>query len=397
MRLGSEHALSDAVNPSADVIIVGAGLAGTTAAALLAGQGWRVTLVDRWLHCPACFKAEKIEPDQIELLRKFGLMEALLPWTGHIREIWDAEDGRVVQIQQREQFGIFYQDMVNGLRATLPPTVEFKVGRVQDIATDSDVQRVTLVGGEECTARLVAIACGTGGDLHTRLGMRKQMIQKEQSLALGFSLARADGHSFPFEAVTYYPDGCARRIAYLTLFRVGSVMRANLFVCWSGNEAGTRRFVREPRRELARLLPKLTRVIGEFEVVSRVETGRIDLYRMEGYLQPGVVLLADAFQSVCPMTGLGLSKVLTDVDVFCHDCVPQWLSTPSMGVEKIARFYENPRKRTVDEAHRSVAWANRQMAISGALSWRIRRVKRRWKMQASGLTDYFRFTRKLTG
>ena len=54
-----------------------------------------------------------------------------------------------------------------------------------------------------------------------------------------------------------------------------------------------------------------------------------------GYLQAGLVLLGDAFQSVCPTTGTGLSKVLTDVDVFCHDCVPDWLATSGMGIEKL--------------------------------------------------------------
>jgi 2-polyprenyl-6-methoxyphenol hydroxylase-like FAD-dependent oxidoreductase len=382
-------------SPDADVIVVGAGLAGTTAATLLARQGRRVILMDRWLRYPDCFKAEKLEPDQIALLRKFGLMDALLPRTGRVREIWEAQDGKVVGIEQREQFGIFYQDMVNGVRATFPPTLEFKIGRVHDIAPGQEIQRVTLAEGDAYTARLVVIACGVSGDLLARLGMRKQMIKKDQSLAFGFTIAQANGLPFPFNAVTYYPDGCAGQVAYLTLFPIGGVMRANLFLCWSANGEGTRTFVQEPRRELMRLLPKLTRVIGEFEVVSRVESFRIDLWRMEEYLRPGVVLLADAFQSVCPTTGSGVSKVLTDVDVLVHDCVPQWLSTPGMGTEKMARFYDNDRKREVDRHSLADASSNRQMAINEGLIWRARRVKRRWNA-GRRLVDYFRLTRKLT-
>ena len=362
----------------ADVLIVGAGLAGSCSAALLARQGLRVILVDRSPTQSPIFKAEKIEPDQIELLVKFGLMEPLLPRTGRISEIWDAQDGRVLQVQQREQFGILYQDMVNGVRATLPPAVQVKIDRVRSITTSSDIQDVTLASGEECRARLVVLACGTGGDLHTRMGMRKRMIQPEQSLAFGFDVARSDGSAFPFEAATYFPDGCADRVAYLTLFRIRDVMRANLFVIWSVSEAGTRGFVRNSRRELARLLPKLPRVIGEFEVSSEVEVGRVDLYQMEGHVQPGIVLLGDAYQSVCPTTGTGLSKLLTDVDVFCHLCAAEWFSTPGMAVEKIARFYENPRKMEVDRDSLHGAWWQRQLAINEDWQWRARRVGCTW-------------------
>src|SRR5437762_603267 len=107
---------------SADIIIIGAGLAGATAAALLARQGRRVVLIDRWTSYPSCFKAEKIEPDQADLFRKFGLLPALLPAAGHIRGVVGAEDGRVIGTRRIEQYGIFYHDMVNLIRNTLPPS-----------------------------------------------------------------------------------------------------------------------------------------------------------------------------------------------------------------------------------------------------------------------------------
>jgi 2-polyprenyl-6-methoxyphenol hydroxylase-like FAD-dependent oxidoreductase len=58
-----------------DVLIVGAGLAGAAAAAVLGRLGLRVALVDPRLVSPPVFKAEKIEPDQADLLRCLGLME----------------------------------------------------------------------------------------------------------------------------------------------------------------------------------------------------------------------------------------------------------------------------------------------------------------------------------
>src|SRR4051812_37002628 len=289
--------------PHADVLIVGAGLTGALTATLLAQQGVHVILVDRTAEYPRRFKAEKLEFDQIEMLRALGQMERLLPWTGHIRSIWEAQNGRVIRVRQWEQYGIFYQDMVNGIRAALPPEVEFVLGSVQAIGYRGELRSVILEDGEEYLARLVVVATGTESPLLSRLGISKRPIPQASSDAFGFTVEPAAGSSFPFDAATYYPDNCDEKLAYLSLFRIGSAMRANLFAFWSGNEVGVRNFVRTPHRELLRLLPNLGDVIGEFDVVGRVETWRTVLYQVEGHLQPGLLLLADAFQSVCPTTG----------------------------------------------------------------------------------------------
>jgi 2-polyprenyl-6-methoxyphenol hydroxylase-like FAD-dependent oxidoreductase len=387
--------LKQNTNLSSDVIVVGAGLTGTLAASLLARRGVQVILIDRTSEYPPRFKAEKLEPDQIEMLRRFGHMDRLLPRTGHIQSIWEAQNGRVIHIRKREQYGIFYQDIVNGIRSALPLEVKFRLGSVQRIDYSGELRRVTLEDGEEHTARLVVLATGTESPLHSRLGMTKRFIPQVPSDTLGFTIEPSAADSFPFDAATYYPDDCDEKVAYLSLFRIGSAMRANLFAFWLGNEKVTRRFLQAPREELDRLLPGLMRVTGKFEVVSRVEAWRTQLYRMEGHLQPGLVLLADAFQNVCPTTGLGISKVLTDVDVFCSECALQWLSTPGMGVEKIAGFYQIPRKQQVDELSLTDAWRNRQLALNGSLAWQARRARRRWTSLLTQPVEYFTSMRKL--
>jgi 2-polyprenyl-6-methoxyphenol hydroxylase-like FAD-dependent oxidoreductase len=254
---------------------------------------------------------------------------------------------------------------------------------------------VKLDDGREYSARLVVLATGTESPLHNRLGMTKRPIPQVPSDTFGFTIEAPAGRSFPFDAATYYPEGCAEKLAYLSLFRIGTAMRANLFAFWSGNEKGTRSFLQTPQGELARLMPKLAQVTGKFEVVTRVETWRTQLYRMEGHVQPGLVLLADAFQNVCPTTGLGVSKVLTDVDVFCGECAPHWLSTPGMGIEKISSFYQTPRKTQMDEHSLSDAWRNRQLALNPSMPWQIRRARRRWTSLLTQPVEYFTSMRKL--
>jgi len=362
---------------------------------LLVKQGVHVILVDRTADYPRRFKAEKLESDQIEMLRALGHMERLLPWTGHIRSIWEAQNGRVIRVRQWEQYGIFYQDMVNGVRAALPPEVEFVLGNVQEIGCQGELRSVILEDGEEYLARLVVLATGTENPLLSRLGISKRAIPQASSDAFGFSIEPRAGRSFPFDAVTYYPDSCDEKLAYLSLFRIGTAMRANLFAFWSGNEAGVRKLVRTPHSELQRMLPKLAEVIGEFEVVGRVETWRTVLYQVEGHLQPGLVLLADAFQNVCPTTGLGVSKVLTDVEVFCSECAPRWLATGGMDIEKIVSFYRMPRKTQMDELSVMDAWRNRQLSLNRSFAWQARRARRRWTSLFSNPVNYFTSMRKL--
>jgi 2-polyprenyl-6-methoxyphenol hydroxylase-like FAD-dependent oxidoreductase len=367
--------MSNTRNISADVIVVGAGMAGVTAASVIGQQGYRVILLDRRMSCAPLFRCEKLEPDQSQLLRKFGLLKHLIPEAGHIREVRGGYDGRCYKIYPFEQYSMYYKDMVNVLRAHTPVEVKQKLGDVEQITTSDEVQRVKLKSGEELTSRLVVMASGVGNELQTCLGLRKDVIQKDQSIAFGFSIARVDGQPFTFDATTYYPTNYAECLDYIALFVMGHEMRANLFGFRSVNDPWVREFVKQPGPVLERAFPKLSRMIGDYRVVTRVETGRIDLWRIRGEMQPGIVMIGDAYQVPCPSTGLGFTKVFTDVDVL-SDCVPEWLSTPGIGTGKIARYYNDPRKKATDDFALKSAIYRRNVVMNGSsFLWRLHRLK----------------------
>jgi 2-polyprenyl-6-methoxyphenol hydroxylase-like FAD-dependent oxidoreductase len=360
-------------SPTWDVAIVGAGLAGASAAAVLGRQGVRTALIDAQTTFPCCFKAEKIEPDQADLFRKLGLIEGLQPVVHRIHEVATGYDGRILLVNQLEQYGTLYHDMVNAVRAQIPEHVARKVDRVRAIVPDADVSRVTLLSGESIRARLVVLACGTGGNLHAGLGLTKRMIAKNHSLAAGFNIARADEQPFPFDSLTYHSETLESRVAYLTLFPIRDVMRANFFIYRTTGEEWLARFAKEPERAITGALPRLTQITGAFRVTGRVEMKPVDLYQVVDPARPGLVLVADAYQSVCPTTGTGLSKVLTDVDVLCNECIPQWLATPGMGIDKIARYYEHPRKRACDSSSLRDAAYIRSLSLELSIPWQLRR------------------------
>ena len=379
-----------------DVAIVGAGLGGACAAAVLSRKGVRVILIDSRETFPACFKAEKIEPDQVELFRKFEFLEGLLPFTSRIHEIVSARNTCVLRTRRIEQYGIFYQDMVNGVRQQLPASVTWENARVQAIHLGTDQSSVTLMGGKTIPARLVVLACGAGSQLLAGLGIRTRMISERHSFCLGFNIARDDGKPFPFDSLTYYPDGIGSRVAFLTLFPIRDVMRANYFVYRVVGEEWVRRFSKHADEQLMQDLPKIVHFTGPFHVSSRIEMCPIDLYRAEGHVQPGLVLIGDAYQGPCPTTGMGASKVLTDVDVL-GDCVPRWLSTAGMGVEKIEGFYRDPRKTTCDDTALRNAFYQRRLSTADSSLWHIYRELRYLGTRLYGWAMGPKLNRKLAG
>ena len=362
---------------------MGAGLAGTTVAAVLGQKGLRVILVDPRPCCPPIFKAEKIDQEQVNLLRKLGLLGHLLEYSGQVREVRVGYDGRIIKTVRIEQYGIAYADMVNALRAHLPTKVEYHSGRVEDITNSSDIQRVRLTGGEELTSRLIVVASGSSPRLESQLRLQRRMIRRNQSYVFGFTIAPLDSQAFDFDSVTYYSLEPSARIDYLTLFKIRQTMRANLFVFRSATDPWVRDFILGPQQMLRRWLPKLDQVSGDFRIISKIESGGADLYRVDGNPSPGVVMIGDAFQSVCPSTGMGLDKILTDVDVL-SECVPNWLATPGMDSGKLADFYNHPRKLATDSRALRRAINQRQAATSAALRWRIQRLLRHLRWHALG-------------
>jgi 2-polyprenyl-6-methoxyphenol hydroxylase-like FAD-dependent oxidoreductase len=370
-----------ASDPSTEIIIVGAGAAGVTAAAVLGQRGHRVLLLDANPTCPPVFKAEKIEGAQLQLLRQFGLVEQLLPFCSRISEVHAAFDGRIFKTTPYQQLGLTYSTLVDTLRERLPSNVQFQVARVAAIHPSPYTPSVELETGEHLAARLVIFACGSNRALEASLGLTRRVLQKEQSMALGFNIAPQKSRSFPFQAVTYYPTTNADRVDYLTLFKIPRAMRANLFLFRSISDPWVREFLQQPRLLLERCFPKLPRVIGEFSVTGRVEAARIDLYRNEGNPQPGVVLIGDALQNVCPSTGLGLNKVFTDIDVLA-ECVPVWFTNHVIDAAQLAQFYQHPRKLAADSHALAAADRHRRAVIDASPRWRAHRAllhtKWRW-------------------
>jgi 2-polyprenyl-6-methoxyphenol hydroxylase-like FAD-dependent oxidoreductase len=364
-----------------DVAIVGGGLAGSTAAAMLGRAGVPALLIDPHIVYPPELRCEKLAGEQVELLHKTGLAGAILPATTLDGEVWEARFGYVVGQKPSDQHGIMYDTLVNAVRAQIAPGVETICAKASSIANSGERQKLVLSNGEEISARLVVIANGLNVGLRHMLGMKRRVISECHSVTLGFDVEPAGRAPFDFPALTYWPKRSSSRMAYLTVFPIGKAMRANLMVYRDMTDPWLSGFRQAPEQAMLAMMPGLQHMIGEFRVSGPVRIRPADLCVTEGYLQPGIVLVGDAFSTSCPAAGNGATKVFTDVERLCNVYIPQWLATDSMDAAKIAGFYNDREKRACDARSLAKAFHLRSLSIDNALSWRAQRWARfivRW-------------------
>lgn len=356
-----------------DVAIIGGGLAGSTAAAMLGRAGVSAILIDPDALYPPDFRCEKIGGTQLELLRRTGLSEPALKAATHDGEVWIARFGRVVDRPPGDQYGLLYQDLVNVVRAEIPDSIGFHAAKATGIVTSPDRQRITLSDGEAISARLVVIANGLNKALRRSLEIDSRVISSCHSITVGFDVVPVGRTAFAFPALTYYAERASDRMAYLTLFPVGGTMRANLML-YRGIDDPWFALLRErPEAALRQLMPRIGTITGDFSVSGAIRIRPADLYVADNYLQDGVVLIGDAFATSCPAAGTGTDKVFRDAERLCGTYIPQWLASPGMGSNKIAAYYADPEKRSTDAWSEAKAFHLRTLSTSPSPTWLTRR------------------------
>ncbi len=356
-----------------EVIIIGAGMTGLSTAWNLYKQGISFQIVDREPEFPPLFRAEKIEKYQAGLLRKFGLLEFRRPYGPKIDTVRRYKYGRLLTIGKEEQYGIRYHETVNEVRQQLSMLQPVVQAKVINISLSEDKQRVTLDDGREFTSRLVVLATGPTSALFKILGLTLAEQPNYYSMSFGFDVEPVDGGNFDFLGFNYYINPYQYKIDYITFFRVGEIMRVNMFSHLQPKNILIQHIKKHPEQELQRLFPGIFDYTGPFKVSSTVEIVPTTFYRTKNLEQPGLVVMADGFQGVNPATGTGLDKALTDVDVLCSKYVTGWLETPGMSFSKIQNFYNDETKKYVD----GKSWKSWQMyhnlAFGTSLFWRLKR------------------------
>ena len=357
-----------------DIAVIGGGLAGATAAAMLGRAGVSAILVDPHAVYPPDFRVEKLAGhEQLARFRSTGLADSVLGRATFVAENWIARFGYVLEKAPSQQYGILYDALVNALRDEIPPTVERIVAKAVAITPSEDQQRIELSNDETISARLVVLANGLNVGLRHMLGITRRIESAAHSISIGFDIAPVCRSAFPFPAMTYFQERARARVPYISLFPIRDRMRANLFAYREVDDPWLRAIRRTPVEALDAVLPGFRRIAGDYAVTGEVKVRPADLYANTGHQRPGQVLVGDAFMTTCPVTGTGSDKVFTDVERLCNVYIPQWLASPGMSETKIAAFYADPLKQACDAWSRHKAWHFRSVSIHTGPYWLAQR------------------------
>ncbi len=365
-----------------NVVIVGAGLGGATAAAVLSRAGHDVVVVDRHAAYPADFRAEQLVGSQTDALRRLGLLEGIVGQATPMLDATSACYGTIIDQTHSLHYGIHYADMVNAARS-MAAGATFITGRAAQVTTGPEFQTVVLADGTALEARLVVLATGpSDGGLLAPLGISQTMLSEHHSLTFGFDL-----HTTLRRILVYYGERPGDRMDYLTVFPIGGVMRANLFCYLDPGDPWVKLFKRDPKQALLGVMPSLERTIGPFEIVGKVQVRPNSIHRADNAWQrEGVVLIGDAYQSSCPAVGTGIGRILADVEALSR-LVPSWLATPGMGIDKLAQFYKDPAKQRFDNRAVRDARFRRALCSEAGWQWKAYRTQYYYRRRTLGVVS----------
>src|ERR1043166_449545 len=127
-----------------DIAIIGGGLAGSTAAAMLERAGIPAILIDPHHVYPPDLRCEKLDGRQVDILRKTGLAESVLraaTWDG---SVWIARFGYLLDRKPSDQHGILYDTLVNTMRAQIHSDAGLVQAKAIAISTSPERQKIVL-------------------------------------------------------------------------------------------------------------------------------------------------------------------------------------------------------------------------------------------------------------
>lgn len=319
----------------ADVLIAGAGIAGSSLAIMLGRAGLSVELFDRAQFPRDKPCGEGLMPAGVRVLERLGLAEAVAgaPLCG-VRYYAGSlvAGGRFPEIDGRPAIGLGQRrlrlDQLLFEAARNTPGVAAYTG----VAAEAPlVERGRVIGlvvaGEQRRGTLLVVADGAHSLLRRRLGLDgKPPRRRRVGLRTHFKLAEGQSSSYWIEVFL----GSGYEL-YVTPLPAGEILVAGLAEAQAlaaGAEASFRRWLDEQPVLSQRLTGarRLTPLMGRAPLASTARAGVI----------PGAVLLGDAAGFIDPITGGGMTQALMTAELLTR-YVPRVLEEGHVWLERFER------------------------------------------------------------
>jgi len=331
----------------ADIIVVGAGPAGSTAAKLLADRGYQVLLIDRAIFprhktCASWINRLAFERFPYLMPRLYELVE--VPFYGIT--FYDASLERSGRFTERQPSGYLSlrAKFDDGLRhIAVEAGARFLGGRgVADVREGRDDVRVRLADGAEFSARVVVGADGASSRVAAATGLHRGWGRRDYVLC-----ANADVPCPPLVIETFYGSRfpLVTYLQYEGLQGYGWVFPKRQHVCIGiGAMLAQGREIRPLFGRFVLELQRRRHLPAEIPAASVKAATTFDLdpvgavYRLPRLTCGRVVLIGDAAGFVSGSTGEGIYPGMVSAEVACEVVDQALRRSPASPAAALALF-----------------------------------------------------------
>jgi len=291
-----------------DVLVVGAGPAGSTAAILLASQGHRVLLLDR-----KRFPREKVCGDglthhAIACLQRLGLGEAVRS-AAHEIDIYSSFSPSQVEVELPVRFSTLKRIRLDALMAERAVAVgaAFCCGGVHGLTQEGDgTVTASLIGSEKrVRARVGVIATGAAVSVAKRLGMVARVAPSDVAIRCYVRSSFRLDRMVSFQSASLIPG-------YLWVFPMGG-NEYNVGCCAPRRtRQGARGNAKKALEQVVAELPLARELFRHAEAVTPARGGmvRCGLKGMRRLVSGSIVAIGETIGSTLPSTGEGIAMAM---------------------------------------------------------------------------------------